>query len=75
MSLLKLAVNAERSELKPGETLKVVLKGEYLDGTARQIEGLVGWSTTESKVARVNDNGQVSSLQPGVAKIFADMAI
>jgi len=55
--------------------LKVVLQGEYLDGTARQIEGLVGWSTTESKVARVNDNGQVSALQPGVAKIFADMAI
>jgi hypothetical protein len=70
-SLLKLAVNAERSELKPGETLKVVLKGEYSDGTSGQIDGPVGWSTTESKVARVNDGGQVSAIQPGVARIFA----
>jgi len=70
-SLLKLAVNADRSELKPGETLKVVVKGEYSDGTSGQIEGPVGWSTTESKVARVNDGGQVSAIQPGVAKIFA----
>jgi hypothetical protein len=70
-SLLKLAVNADRSELKPGETLKVVVKGEYSDGTSSQIESPVGWSTTESKVARVNDGGQVSAIQPGVAKIFA----
>ena len=70
-SLLKLAVNADRSELKPGETLKVVVKGEYSDGTSSQIEAPVGWNTTESKVARVDGAGQVSAIQPGVAKIFA----
>ncbi len=70
-SLLKLAVNADRSELKPGETLKVVVKGEYSDGTSSQIEAPVGWNTTESKVARVDGGGQVRAIQPGVAKISA----
>jgi TIR domain/Bacterial Ig-like domain (group 2) len=69
--LVSLALNADRKEIKTNETLSLTLRGEYSDGSQREIKDGAEWVSSDSRVAIVDAQGQVKALEPGTAKIIA----
>ncbi len=70
-SLVDLALSADRQEIKANETLKVGLKGQYSDGSRKNISDGVKWLSSEPGVATIDDQGQVTARQAGETKITA----
>src|SRR5215467_5811332 len=69
--LVSLAVNADRKEIKTNETLSLTLRGEYSDGSQKEIKNGAEWVSSNSSVATVDAQGQVKALEPGTATIIA----
>jgi hypothetical protein len=69
--LVSLALNADRKEIKTNETLSLTLRGEYSDGTQKEIKDGAEWVSSDSRVAIVDAQGQVKALEAGTAKIVA----
>jgi TIR domain/Bacterial Ig-like domain (group 2) len=69
--LVSLAVNGDRKEIKTNETLALTLRGEYSDGTQKEIKDGAEWVSSDSRVAIVDAQGQVKALEAGTAKIIA----
>jgi hypothetical protein len=69
LSLMKLTISAPRSQLNSGEALGLRLEGEYSDGSKKQITDGIAWSSSDAKVASVDDNGQVRTFEAGTVKI------
>ena len=69
--LLSLALNGDRREIKTNETLTLTLRGEYSDGTQKEIKDGAEWVSSDSRVAIVDAQGQVKALEAGTAKIIA----
>jgi hypothetical protein len=69
--IIKLGINGPRREIKPSETLSLSVRGQYSDGSEQEISSAVGWSSSDSQVAAVDSQGQVTALQPGTTKITA----
>jgi hypothetical protein len=69
LSLMKLTISAPRNQLKSGEALGLRLEGEYSDGTKKEITDGIAWSSSDAKVASVDDNGQVKTFEAGTVKI------
>jgi hypothetical protein len=69
--LTKLAISAPRNQLKSGEALGLRLEGEYSDETKKEITDGVAWSSSDAKVATVDDSGRVKAFEAGTVKITA----
>ncbi len=72
--IVKLAIKAPRQELKPAETLRLALQGEYSDGSESEITKGVEWSSSDPGVAAVNALGRVAAKKPGRTEITASHA-
>ena len=71
VSLLGLDLSGERKEIATNDTLNVTLKGQYSDGTRKNINEGVKWFSSEPRVATVDDQGRVTAQQAGETKITA----
>ena len=69
--LVSLALRADRKEIKTNETLALTLRGEYSDGTQKEIKDGAEWMSSNFRVAIVDAQGQVKALEAGTAKIIA----
>ena len=69
--LTGLAVNGEHREIKPTETLKLKLMANYSDGTQSDVKEGVEWTSSNSNVATVNEQGEVKGLRVGSVNITA----
>lgn len=69
--LTHLSVNADRRTIEPTETLKLYVKGQYSDGSQREVSGAVEWRSSDTRVATIDEGGQVKALQSGTTKIRA----
>ena len=70
-SLVSLGLSGDRQEIGTNETLNITLKGQYSDGTQKNINEGVQWLSNEPRVATIDDQGRVTARQAGEAKITA----
>jgi hypothetical protein len=63
--LVKLDVFPPAALLKPKDTLRVVVRAEYSDGTIEDVTRLAKFSSTEETVAAVDEDGVVTVAAPG----------
>jgi hypothetical protein len=73
-SLVNLSIYGERQDLNPDEALKLSLRARYSDGSESDISDAVEWSSSDAKVAKVDDAGRLIALQSGTTKITAAYA-
>jgi hypothetical protein len=69
--LTNLSVSAERKTLEPSETLKLTVMGKYSDGSENEVTDGVQWSSSNTRVATIDEHGEVKALRSGRAKIMA----
>ena len=69
--IVKLGVFGPRSELKPAERMNLGLRGVFSDGSENEISSPAEWSSSDSRVAAVDNHGRVTALQAGTAAITA----
>lgn len=69
--LTHLGVSADRQSIKPTETLKLSLMGQYSDGSQREVSDVVQWSSSDTRIATVDGGGEVRALQLGRTNIRA----
>jgi hypothetical protein len=70
-SLVTLGLSGDREEIRADETLDVTLKGQYSDGTEKNIHDGVKWLSSDPQVATIDSQGRVTGQQPGQTKITA----
>jgi TIR domain/Bacterial Ig-like domain (group 2) len=70
-SLVSLGLSGDRQEIGANETLNITLKGQYSDGTQKNINEGVQWLSSEPRVATIDDQGRVTARQAGETKITA----
>jgi TIR domain/Bacterial Ig-like domain (group 2) len=70
-NLVSLGLSGDRQEIAANETLNVILKGQYSDGTQKNLNRGVKWLSSEPGVATIDDQGQVTARQAGETKITA----
>ena len=69
--LARLSVNSDRKTIKPAEALKLSLTGEYSDGSRRDLSEGIRWLSSDTRVATIDDQGEVKALQAGTTHIKA----
>ncbi|HKY07630.1 MAG TPA: TIR domain-containing protein, partial [Candidatus Binatia bacterium] len=69
--LTNLSVQADRKILKTEETLKLSATGSYTDGSQSDVSDRVEWTSTNMRVATVDEYGEVKALQSGSTNIIA----
>lgn len=69
--LTNLSVNADRKTLKTAETLKLSAMGRYADGSQDDVSDRVDWVSTNTRVATVDEHGEVKALRAGTTNIIA----
>jgi TIR domain/Bacterial Ig-like domain (group 2) len=70
-SLVSLGLSGDRQEIGANETLNITIKGQYSDGTQKNINEGVQWRSSEPHVATIDDQGRVTARQAGETKITA----
>jgi Bacterial Ig-like domain (group 2) len=70
-NLVSLGLSGDRQEIGANETLNITLKGQYSDGTEKNLNEGVQWLSNEPRVATIDDQGKVTARQAGEAKITA----
>src|SRR5215468_9156024 len=70
-NLVSLSLSGDRQEIAANDTLNVTLKGQYSDGTQKNLNQGVKWLSSEPRVATIDDQGQVTARQTGETKITA----
>jgi len=58
-------------ELRPADTIALKLQGDYSDGTKDDIANSIKWTSSDSRVAAVDDQGKLTARQPGTAEVSA----
>jgi hypothetical protein len=69
--LITLAVGAERTEMKPAESLEMTATANYSDGAKKQLRDGLAWTSSDASVATVNAQGEVRGLKTGATNITA----
>jgi len=69
--LTNLSVSAARKNLEPSETLKLTATAKYADGSETEVTDGLRWSSSNTRVATVDERGEVKALQAGTTKIRA----
>jgi hypothetical protein len=72
--LTRLAVSGKRNRIKPSETVKLTLKGQYSDGSQSDLSVGVEWLSSDTAVAVVDEQGEVTGLKAGRTNIIAKIA-
>jgi hypothetical protein len=70
-SLVSLDLSGDRQEIRTNETLDFTLKGQYSDGTHKNIYEDVTWVSSDPRVASVDGQGRVLGHESGQTKITA----
>jgi TIR domain/Bacterial Ig-like domain (group 2) len=70
-SLASLEVSADRRGITTDETINIVAKGRYSDGTAQDLSGAVDWISSDPRVATIDSQGRVTARHPGQTTIAA----
>jgi hypothetical protein len=70
-SLVSLGLSGDRQEIGANETLDISLKGQYSDGTQKNIHDGVKWLSSDLQVATIDSQGRVTGQQLGQTKITA----
>lgn len=70
-SLRKLTVSHSRFELKEGEDVTPVVIATYTDYSTEDVMEQVEWSSSNEKVAVVNEKGKITAIKEGMASITA----
>lgn len=66
-----LQLRGEREEIKPSETIQLSVMANYSDGKRDTIKEGIEWASSDTKVAIVNEQGEVKGLRAGSATITA----
>ncbi len=69
--LTGVSLHGSRQILKPAETLKLIVKGKYSDGSEIEVKDGIEWSSSNTRVAAVDEDGEVRALQSGTTNIVA----
>ena len=69
--LTAIAIAGAPRELKPADTVALKLQGIYSDGTNDDIADSIKWTSSDSRVAAVDGQGNLKALQPGTAEVSA----
>jgi hypothetical protein len=69
--LTNLSVSAARKNLEPLETLRLKATGKYADGSETEILDGIRWSSSNTRIATVDERGEVKALTAGTTKIMA----
>jgi hypothetical protein len=73
--LTSLSVRAPRQILKPSETLKLTVRGQFSDGSERDVNDGIEWSSSDTRIAIVDEDGEVRALQAGTSHIVAKIGV
>jgi hypothetical protein len=66
-----LGLGAERQEIAANETVNLTVKGQFSDGTEKNVVEGVRWLSSEPRVATIDDQGRITARQAGETKITA----
>src|SRR4029434_7068200 len=66
-----LRLRGDREEIKPSETIQLRVTANYSDGKQDTIKEGIEWASSDTKVAMVNEQGEVKGLRTGSATITA----
>ncbi len=69
--LTGVSLHGSRQILKPAETLKLTVTGKYSDGSESEVKDGIEWSSSDTRVAAVDEDGEVRALQSGTTHIVA----
>jgi hypothetical protein len=69
--LTAVAIAGAPRELKPAETVALKLQGIYSDGTNDDIADAIKWTSSDSRIAAVDEQGNLKALQPGTVEVSA----
>jgi TIR domain/Bacterial Ig-like domain (group 2) len=69
--LTSVSLHGSRQILKPAETLKLSATGKYSDGSESVVKDGIEWSSSDTRVAAVDEDGEVRALQSGTTHIVA----
>lgn len=69
--LTHLSVRAERKNIEPSETVKLTATGKYSDGSENDVTAGIQWSSSNTRVATIDEHGEVKALSAGTTKITA----
>jgi hypothetical protein len=70
-SVVSLDLSGDRQEIRANETLDFTLKGQYSDGTEKNIDQGVTWVSSDPRVATIDTEGRVTGHESGQTKITA----
>jgi hypothetical protein len=70
-SLVSVDLSGDRQEIRANETLDFTLKGQYSDGTQKNIHENVTWVSSDPQVASVDRQGRVTGHASGQTTITA----
>lgn len=69
--LTDLSVRGAEKSIEPSRTLKLTATAKYSDGSAGDVTDGIQWSSSNMRVATVDEQGVVKALQTGTTKIKA----
>ncbi|WNC14482.1 S8 family serine peptidase [Brevibacillus brevis] len=69
--LKQLQADAAKVTLRAGETFTPTIEATYSDKSKEQVADGIVWTTSNEKVASVNDAGEISAVAKGIATITA----
>jgi hypothetical protein len=69
--LISIAVDAKQSSLPLGESETVTATGTFSDGSTQDLTQSVAWQASPSTVAKINSQGNLTSLAQGSAQVSA----
>ena len=69
------AINAEAATVKVSKTKKTVYTGETFELVLKNAKKTVKWKSSNTSVVKVDNNGRVSAIGSGTAKITAILAV
>jgi hypothetical protein len=68
-----LSVRGAQKTLEPSQILDLTAAAKYSDGSERQVNDGIGWSSSDTRVATVDERGKVKALRAGTTKIKAKL--
>src|ERR1700722_9237826 len=71
-ALLSIAVSATQGSLHLGESETLTAIGSFSDGTTKNLSSSVTWKASPATVARIDTQGELTSLNLGSAQVSAD---
>lgn len=69
--LVSLSIIVNKAEIAVGERVFLKVTGKYSDATEREITVGIMWESSDRTVARINSNGELEGLRPGMVEIRA----